>query len=626
MSGVFGFLSKKSDRKMSEQYIRALTVWNKMYGADGFDTYSDDTYGTGCYLQHLSNKVPTGQPIYRDEKIVAVIDAVIYNREEICEILNRTNVSEFSDEMLLLELIKQHGFDSLAHVNGDFAGAVYDEEEKSWTLFRDHMGIRPLFYYIDKSVFAFSTDMRGILAVPGVDMQINEKKLYLHMMGYNELSLCDTDFSEIHCIRPASYRKITESADGFDEKETIYWKLKQKKIRMKTDEEYIKEFRRLIMDSVKRRTEAVSGIIGAELSGGLDSSVIAILINRLGREGRYFSWSLAPEKLPLQEGADERKIIFDVCKQENITCEFTDVSKKESADALFEQVAPPYVNTANLSDGSAYLSSQGAKVVFTGHGGDEGVSHRSCPFELWYHKEYLAVIKLFWAGTKGQKLRIARMIKRMVQYRVKEYPQYLEPYQNHVIHTNEFLNDEFKNQMKDIDIPLLYFSIDPALYFEQGGPRIRLDNVAYHGAKYGVRYMIPFLDYRVFDFAVSIPRRMYLQKGMNRYIYREAFKDIMPESLYNMRYKDTASQRNYKFEPDVREKFMKRKEKIVGMLDKEYWKKYLDFEAIGQFTLKENFTKADYTQAIFKLHDLTVCCMIQNVKANAAKRCEEYEK
>ena len=91
-----------------------------------------------------------------------------------------------------------------------------------------------------------------------------------------------------------------------------------------------------------------------------------------------------------------------------------------------------------------------------------------------------------------------------------------------------------------------------------------------------------------------------------------------------MRYKDTASQRNYKFEPGTRERLLNRKEELAARLDKDFWKEYLDFEAIDQLTLDENFTKSDYLRIVFKLHDLSICCMIQNVKDNAAKWCEEH--
>lgn len=332
MSGIFGFFYREPDEKKAAKCIHALEVWNRMYGTDAVDSFYTDELGVGCHVEHLSEAYPMGKPVIRDRGDIAVIDAVLYNRDELFELLNMQESSKVSDEYLLFEVIKKKGYSAFAEVNGDFAGAVYNENKKEWTIFRDHMGVRPLFYYIDDSVFAFSTDRRGLLALPEIDRKLNDEQFYLRMMGYNHLSLCETEFAHIHCIRPASFRVIAKNTSGFSEKEYIYWKLKQKKIRMKTEKDYCEELRRLVTDSIKRRLDVVSGIIGGELSGGLDSSVICIMINRLGRKGKYFSWSRSPEELPLQKGEDERKIIW-ILRQSTILLWLKNI-QWQSTDAL----------------------------------------------------------------------------------------------------------------------------------------------------------------------------------------------------------------------------------------------------------------------------------------------------
>lgn len=626
MSGIFGFFNGTYNSGLSEKYLHALEVWNKMYGTDDGDSFYTDEYGIGCHIEHLSGEYPIGKPVIRDGENIVVVDAILYNRDELLEFLGLPKFSKISDENLLYEMIKKKGYSSLDQVNGDFSGAVYNKKQKTWTLFRDHMGVRPLFYYIDDTFFAFSTDMRGLLALPAVDVRINEEQLYLRMMGYNDLSLCETEFACIHCVHPASYQVVHKTETGFSRTETIYWKLGQRKIRRKKDEDYFKELRDLVTDAIKRRMDAVPGIIGAELSGGLDSGVICILINRLGREGKYFSWSRSPEEYPLLDGDDERKIILDICRQENITCQFMSERANRTMENYLREIMPPYINTQSLSIGSSWMKSQGARVVFTGHGGDEGVSHRCNPFEMWYHGEYLAFAKYFWDNTKGEKFRLLRMIKRMMHQIRVENPLFLQPYENIGTNTRIFLKQEFRERMDgNVSLQPLYFAYDPAAYINQGGPRVRLDNVAYHGAKNGVRYMVPFFDYRVIDFAVSVPRRIYLNKGMNRYIYRQAFRDIMPESLYKVRRKDSPSQRNGQPQEEWRSCLLSEIEKTVQTLDRIYWKDYLDFEKIETFTLPEKFTINDFMHATFMLEDLMKCCLIQNEKDNASKWCEEHE-
>lgn len=624
MSGIFGFANIHNTADAT--CLHALKIWNKSYGSDGSDTVIFEKIGAGCYMEHLSDEISCSSPVINKMNIVAVVDAIIYNREEIISLLKNVRGNELSDEELILELIQEEGYPALAKVNGDFAGAVYDRNEDTWTLFRDHLGVRPLFYYYDDHVFLFSTDMRGILAVQNINININEEKLYLRMMGYNDLSLCDTEFEEIHCIHPASWVVVRKCEDAFSLKETIYWKLGERKIRLASDEAYQKEMRRLVEDAIRRRLEAVPGEVGGELSGGLDSSVIAILMSRLGRKGKFYSWSFTSEELPIRDGADERKIIQDICQQEDITCQYSHKGNPDQIDSVFDRVDPPYLNTRFIGMGAAYLKTQGVKAVFTGHGGDEGVSHRSNLFEIWYHHEYKDFVKVIYRSTKGLSFRILRTIKKILHQIFVVHPYFRKPFSKKYINTAQFLNKEFIKRMESCTEPQpLYFAYDPVKYIMQGGTRVRLDNVAVQGAENGVRYMIPFLDYRVIDFAVSIPRKQHRNEKTNRYIFRQAFDDIMPQSLRDMHYKDTPSQREYYPDFDVRAYFKNIKEDLLQHLDRAYWDKYLDIKKIESLTMAEQYTWDDCTRMSAMLNALAICGAIQNVRDKAGKLSREYE-
>lgn len=624
MSGIYGFMIKHQES--GESYLHALDVWNRAYGHDGSDTLLFDKSGAGCHLEHLSESFPPSVPVIIQDNIIAVIDAILYNRDEILKSLNMNVNSTSPDEELLIQLIQTNGYSSLSQVNGDFAGAIYDKSSKTWTLFRDHLGIRPLFYYEDNNIFAFSTDMRGLASIPCTDLSINEEKLYLRMMGYNDLSLCETEYAKINCISPASWNIIAEKKHGFSFEKHIYWKLGQKKIRMQSDEEYQSELRNLIADAVKRRMDVVPGIIGGELSGGLDSSIIAILISRLGREGTFFSWSYDPEDIPLREDEDERKIILDICKQENFNCEFTRMKPPVTIDQLFKKIDPPYINTRYIGDGAKCLKNHNTRVVFTGHGGDEGVSHRCNLYELWYHHEYWNFLKAIYRTSDRQNLRFLRTIKRAVHQLLVVNPYFRRPFQKTHANASRFLNSEFVARMHKIVKPQpLYFAYDPVAYIMQGGSRVRLDNVAVQGAESGMRYMIPYLDYRVIDFAVSIPRYQFKNGITNRYIFRQAYNDIIPQSLREMHYKDMPSTRDYWPDLDLRAHFLESKKQFLKHFNKEYWKDYLNIEEIENLTLEENYTHDDYHKVSSEFNELMLCCAIQNMAERAAKWSNEHE-
>lgn len=608
MSGIFGFHLKAP--VSSRGCLEALSQWNRIYGREAGDQFRQGQLGFGCHQEHLSDRFPGSAPVLRQENCIALIDALLYNREELLQELPGSDAS-LSDEELLLMFVQWQGYDALARVNGDFAGAVYDTDKKEWVFFRDHSGVRPLFYYRDDARFAFSTDLRGLTAMPGTDTAINESRLWLRLTGHNDLTLCETEYARIHCFRPAAWTVVQETEAGFCMREHIYWTWQQKKVKLPSDEAYQKELRRLIEDSVRRRLEAFPGPVGCELSGGLDSSVIAILINRMGRQGSYYSWSYSTDEIPMQQ-RDERKIIEDICRQENIRCQYAVLSQSGDYGLDSGEIIPPYLNTTVITKGSRQMARDGARVVFTGHGGDEGVSHRSNLYELWYHREYFAFLRNIYRGTRGKKLRLLRSAKRTAVQIFLRNRHFRHPFESTLHNIRHLLNPEFDRRMAETTrLPLLHFAFDPRAYILQGGHRVRLDNVAVQGAQAGVRYLIPFVDYRVLDYALSIPRAQFQNGYTNRYVYRAAFDDIIPQSLRDMHYKDTPSMQNFTPRMDIRADFEATKAKILAGLDEAYWKDYLLLDSIRDLQLPENAAWEDYVDASDILNELATCCLIQ---------------
>lgn len=598
MSSIYGYYQDKGlTGGLSDPDMENMARWNKNYGAKG-DKKSFGNVFIGAYIDRLNDELPDDEAVFDHGNLVSVIDAVIFNRDEVLSKLEIIGNKTISDEELILSLIERYGYQALENVNGDFAGAVYDRERDTITLFRDHMGVRPLFYYCLKDFVLFSTDIRGIIAVKAVDAGLNEDWIYKTAAGAFAIDMVSTEYRNIFCVKPGSILKFS-FADGMVKKqENVYWMVGKKKIRLSSDEEYQKRLRELIEDAIRRRLNAVSGMVGAELSGGLDSGVIDILINRMGRKCLYFSWSDSPENLEMAEN-DERYIIEDICKQEKIECNYglsdlgenSAIYKKTEENGISvsgdDPIAlrfafPPYVNTIPIYTTAEYLGSHGAKVVFTGHGGDEGVSHRANSYEMFYNHEYYHYFRYMFSTTHGQKNRIIKTLRKCKKNIFVSGRKFKGAFSSDLAFET-VLNNSFAERYKNKTMPTVYFAFDPISYVRQGGSRNRLDNVAFYSSYCNIRYLVPFLDYRVVDFAVSIPRYQYLRGRKNRYIFREAFKDIMPASLYRLRDKETKSLKSIKPNPDWFIHFDDERRKAVGTLNREVWSKYLDFDEIDRW-------------------------------------------
>lgn len=626
MSGIYGFTYRNADAVHLKEALEGLEHWNRMYGSKANEHRIWEYTAIGCCIEHFTDAFPYGGPVLSCRFGSAVVDALLYNRDELLTMIADDTPDTVSDEELLLKLIEQKGFDILAQVNGDFAGAIYDFQSEEWILFRDHFGVRPLYYYLDDDLFGFATCMRGLAALPGSDCSPNEQMLHAKLTGAVSLTPQTTEYAHIHCVLPATVTRFKMTDRSITRTEYVYWRYRRKKIRFHSDDEYRQELLRLITDAVNRRCDAIPGILGAELSGGLDSTVIDILINRHGREARFYSWSYDPSIIPIKSERDERILVLDVCAQEGIECRFRLPSDHQPKHSPSVTLMPPMANTQVISYSSAWLKSQGANVVFSGHGGDEGVSHRASRFELFYNREFLSYFKLFWLDAKGRRLRLLRALKWSFSdawTRMKSGKHFREDLEFY----NRTMDRGFISRMADTHVDRkLPFNYAPHTYVSLGGSRPRMDTCAFQGALNGVRYIFPYMDYRVMDYALSIPRRLFVSQNDNRTIFKETFREILPPSMRGTVMKSTVSLADYSSDVDFAEHFRQNKELLLKRLDRDYWNNILDFAGIE--ALEPACEQYDHTDLMLDriMSTLWQCVSIQRFQNRARAWREEDER
>ena len=624
MSGIFGAMNASGTIDQTDALNR-LSKWNDVYGDAKEVAIVDDTFCLGICADHITNAPVNYTPILHKDGNTAIIDALIYNRRELSDSFDIPLT--LSDEEMLLELIVKFGPEHLQYVNGDFSGAVYSNDDKRLILFTDHMSVHPVFYYRSSDVAAFSTELRGLINLPAVPGNINPEYLFTKTCGYITSKLRDTEFADIFSVAPASYLCVTQTGSGLNYEEHKYWTLGSRKIKLASRKKYTEKMRELITESIKKRLDVFPGTVGAELSGGLDSGVIDILINRMGRDAVYYSWSYSADDFPITHELDERLIVQDICKQENITCNYRSLKYGESnrnlignhmklgfspvglGDMAYKFAFPLYTNTEIICEASQLVSDKGAKVIFSGHGGDEGVSHRCDPFELYQYGEKLHFIKCLWDYNNGKKQRFIKTF-RDYRYTVARSASYRnDPSIRESRRVPELLSGSFRDSFRDYKGTPYYFNFDPIKYIATGATFIRPFVTALFGPYSGARYVFPFLDY-----AVSIPRHLYINNCQKRYIYRQAFKDIMPTSLY-----ESTNKAIFFSEGEIKEEtdwFPKEHDRLIDAyqhLDKEYWSKYLDFDYIKAITEAEKPGPEGKSRYIAIADLLTDMCYFQHM-------------
>ncbi len=593
MSGIYGVVSRN---KIQVNDYKGLAIWNNNYGDLEAQSYGDESSFIGIKPEQLKEQ-QLGTVVFSEENTIGVCDALIYSEK---------NTSD-SDELFLYRRVLQGGGSAVKDVNGDFAGALWNKEKKELTLFRDHMGIRPLFYYMDDGRVIFSTDIRGILSVEDVDTAVNERWLYADLTATSKITPTNTEYDKIFCVPFGGFLTFSFAGNKVTKTEGRYFVPGSKKIRMKNREAYTKELRRLIEDAVKIRANATNLKVGAELSGGLDSGVISLLLSQIKKDSYYFSWSATEDELELAE-RDERLIIKDICDKAGITCNHMKLTTgyeelpymkdrfplkdndnyKDSGFAV-EFACPAYLNTVPVYETASFMKSNGVKFIFSGHGGDEGVSHRGNPYEMFYFHEYYHYLRVMYSRSSKDKHRIKKTIELIRKNQQIANDDMKKPYMAE-LGGIDAINQEFYKKYSDKPAKPLTFFFDPINYVRRGGSRNRLDVLSFFSSCAGVRYFTPFCDYRLIEFALGIPRWLYFNWYQSRFIYREAFKDIMPASMYNNSLKrDMSINSAPQVDPEEEQKArmsqtrVEKRRKMVDMLDKKMWSSYLDFDKLEKW-------------------------------------------
>ncbi len=219
---------------------------------------------------------------WEQKTYVLVYNGELYNTQELRQALLAAGHSftGHSDTEVLLHAYAQYGADCLERLNGIFAFAVWEQEERRLFLARDRIGVKPLFYKLHEGGLLFASEIKTLLAYPTVRPQLDETgAAQLILLGPGRLPGSGV-FRDICELEPGCWASY---ADG---KLTLhrYWKLRDRP-HTQSFAETSDQVRALVLDAVSR--QMVSDVpIGTFLSGGLDSSVItAICAREMAKRG-----------------------------------------------------------------------------------------------------------------------------------------------------------------------------------------------------------------------------------------------------------------------------------------------------------------------------------------------------
>lgn len=243
-------------------------------GPDGSGLWSEGSVGLAHQMlwttpESLYEKLPL-----EVDDLVITSDSRIDNRDELLPILGLSE--EISDSEVILRAYGKWGRDCVDRLLGDFAFVIWDKAMGELYCARDHMGVKPFYYYYQPGeIFAFATEIKALFAW-GVPQRINEVGIgdYLaDILDDKEI----TFYESVLRLSPAHIMIVNPDMLSREE----YWALDPKReIRLGSDEEYEKAFQEIFREAVRCRLRSAFPI-GSLLSGGLDSSSVTCMAREL---------------------------------------------------------------------------------------------------------------------------------------------------------------------------------------------------------------------------------------------------------------------------------------------------------------------------------------------------------
>jgi asparagine synthase (glutamine-hydrolysing) len=419
-----------------------------------------------------------------DEKlgITLVFNGTIYNYLELKQDLIAQGYEFFStsDTEVIIKAYHKWGEGCIAKFDGMFAFALFDKVNNQTLIARDRMGIKPLYYTHNNKHFSFASNTQALLTLD-IDKNISPNALQMQLSLHASIPAPNTIIQGIKKFKPAHYMLIKNGK--ITEKQ--YWQPQARRQNL-SENQYLEITKDLLYQAVAKRMGASDVEIGVLLSGGLDSSLIVGILDKLGHKN-INTFSIGFEGVGTEIGSEFEysDLVVDKFRTKHHKIIIPNSQVLSRLPEAVHNMAEPMV----AQDAVAFylLSekvSQHMKVVLSGQGADEAF----CGY-FWYPKM---------ASETGDE--VERFAKHYLDRPYDEYLQTINKQYQTKDTTREWLSEEFNQDNADEFIDKVLLLDITKLIVDD--PVKRVDNMT---MSFGLEARVPFMDYKLVEHALTIP-------------------------------------------------------------------------------------------------------------------------
>jgi asparagine synthase (glutamine-hydrolysing) len=474
----------------------------------------------------------------------------IYNYVELRQVLGADRFRTGSDTEVILQAYRTWGPGCLERLRGMFAFALWDEETRTLFCARDRFGIKPFYYALAGDALLFASEAKALLPfLPEIETDVEGFNDYL---SFQFCLAGKTLFKGVHELPPGHFLRVRDGAA----EERRYWEVFYEPDFDRTPHDFETRVQELVEESVGLHLRA-DVPVGAYLSGGLDSSIVATLAasahgaGMAGFNGRF-----------ARDGFDESGYAADVADAAGFDLLDVEIGEGDFVERIEDVVYhldypvagpgsfPQYmVSELTAAHRKVVLGGQGGDEIFGGyvryliayfeqcikgaidgtmHAGNFVVTYESIIPNLGALREYKPLLKEFWSEGLFDELdaRYFRLVNRAPDLRDEINWELLGGYSpfeafRSIFHGDNVRKEAYFDNMTHFDFKTLL----PALLHVE-------DRVS---MAHGLESRVPFLDHPIVELAATMPADVKFRDGRLKHVLKTAFDAKLPASIRSRR-------------------------------------------------------------------------------------------
>lgn len=561
IAGFYGFENKKLIKQFSKDLSHR--------GPDGEGIFSNEKVSLLNRRLAIIDLKTGDQPIYNEDKnIVTVYNGEIYNYKQLRKELegNGHRFKTLSDSEVIVHAYEEWGDSCFDRFNGMFAVALFDKEKERLILARDHFGIKPLYFSIlpNKSLI-FASEIKPLLNSRLVKTRPNDKVIYRYLKYRVHDDTPETFFENIYRLMPGQYLSLrgTNLKNGyFSNLEEDLKELSLKSNVSNLKKEQVGEFKLALEEAIKLRL--ISDVpVGTCLSGGLDSSTVVSVVNKLQKNRTDEAKSVGAVQntfsavFPKSANDEEHYIdeLINILKEAGGQIKSFKVHPlpedffSEIEDFIRTQEEPtistgPYAQFAVMREASKHV-----KVLLDGQGADEMMAGY-LPYYFIFLKQ-LRKEKKNWTLFKEMFSSLDVVLK----FSLLKLKLPFGRFRPDSIFNKKFFNKYSGNGFRVVK-DNLKFRLIQDVFYNSLPSLLRYEDK--NSMRFSIEGRVPFLDINLIKLIFSLPDEAIIKSGWNKKILRDSVKDLLPPLIHKRRNK-------IGFTTPEEEWFMRMKNKIYSV-------------------------------------------------------------